>query len=87
MKLLSIIFFISAVCSVILSALAFLGKIPRKGKDTGIVFAVASGIFGICELACVWESTKGLILILCSVLLVNLLFTVARNEGEHEIEE
>lgn len=87
MKLLSIIFFISAVISVILAVLAFIGKIPGKGKDTGIVFAIASGVFGLCELSCIWESPKGLILIIGGLLLANLIFTIARNEGEKEIEE
>lgn len=84
MKLLSVIFCISVVLSVILSVLAFLGKIPGKSKDTGTVLAIAAGVFGICELACIWNSPKGLMLVIFGVILVELLFTVARNEGEYE---
>ncbi len=84
MKLLSIIFFIAAVLSAVISVLAFLGKVSEKPKETGIVFAVASGIFGFCELICVWNSPKGLILVVAGVLLVNLIFTISKNEGENE---
>ncbi len=87
MKFLSILFFVSAVISVILSVLAFMGKVTEKGKDTGIIFAIASGVFGLCELCCIWESPKGLILIIGGMLLVSLIFTIAKNEGEKEIEE
>ena len=87
MKLFSIIFFASAVISAVLAALAFLGKISSRKKETGIVFLIASGIFGLCELACIWESPKGLCLIIGGVLLVNLVFIIAKNEGESEIEE
>lgn len=84
MKLLSIIFFISAFISVILSVLAFMGKISHKGKDTGIVLVVAGAVFGLCELACIWNSTKGLILIIAGMLLVNVVFTISKDEGENE---
>ncbi|MBO5395984.1 MAG: hypothetical protein J6A97_03790 [Clostridia bacterium] len=87
MKLFSIIFFISAVLCVIFAGLAFAKKLPGKGKGTGIVFLTASGVFALCELCCIWESPKGLCLIIGGVLLVNLIFTIARNEGEKEIEE
>ena len=82
MKLFSIIFFISAVLSAVMAGLAFFGKIPHKGKATGAVFLIASGVFGLCELACIWESPKALFLIISSVLLINLIFTIARSEGE-----
>ncbi len=81
MKFLSIIFFISSVLSVILSVFAFL-KLGAKGKQTGIALAVAAAIFGVCELICVWNSPKGLILVLSGVLLVNLIFIVSKNEEE-----
>lgn len=87
MKLFTVIFFISAVISVIFAGLAFFGKLPGKGKTTGIIFLIASAVFGLCELCCIWESPKGLCLIIGGVLLVNLIFTIARNEGEKEIEE
>lgn len=80
MKLLSIIFFISAFISVILSVLAFMGKISHKGKDTGIVLAVAGAVFGLCELVCIWNSPKGLFLIIAGVIIVSLIFTVSKNE-------
>lgn len=84
MEILSIIFFILSVLSVILSAVAFLGKLPGKGKDAGIVLAIASGIFGICELVCIWNSPKGLFLIIGGVILVSLIFIISKNEGEQE---
>ena len=82
MKLLSIIFFISAVSSAVIAGLAFFGRIPAKGKATGAVFLIASGVLALCELACIWESPKALFLIISSVLLINVIFTIARCEGE-----
>lgn len=80
MKLLSIMFFISAIISVILSVIAFLGKLSENGKEKGIVLAIASGIFGICELVCIWNSPKGLFLIIAGVIIVSLIFIVSKNE-------
>lgn len=82
MKLLSIIFFISSLLSVILSALAFLGKLPSRGKETGITLAVAAAVFGICELICIWNSPKGLILTLSGVFLINLILIISRDGGD-----
>lgn len=87
MKLFSIIFFVSAVICVIFAALSFLGKLSARKKESGIAFLTASGVFGLCELACIWESPKGLCLIICGILLVNLIFISSENKGENEIEE
>lgn len=87
MKLFSVLFFISAVLSAVFAGLAFFGKLPGKEKGTGLVFLIASAVFGMCELCCIWESPKGLCLIIGGILLVSLIFTIARNEGEKEIEE
>ncbi len=81
-KFLSIIFFVSAVLSAVLAVLAFIGVLPKKGKNTGIALVIASGIFGFCELICIWDSPKGLILVTGGVLLVNLLYIIAGNERE-----
>ena len=79
MKLLSVVFFITAFSSAILSVLSFFGVLPGKGKDktTGIAFIIASAVSGICELVCIWGSPKGLVLIISGVLLINLVYTIA----------
>lgn len=87
MKLLSVIFLIPAIISIVISVLAFLGQIPDKGRNTGIVFAIASGIFGICEFICIMNSPKALFLLIAGILLINLLFTVAQNEKENDNNE
>ena len=79
MKLLSVIFFITAFASAVLSVLSFFGVLPGRGKDktTGIAFIIASAVSGICELVCIWGSPKGLVLIISGVLLINLVYTIA----------
>ena len=75
---------IKQAANFLFAGLAFFGKLPGKSKTTGIIFLIASAVFGLCELCCIWESPKGLYLIIGGILLVNLVFTVARNEGEQD---
>ena len=79
MKLLSVLFFVASVLSVILAVAAFLGKLSEKRKETGIILLIASGIFGLCELICIWNSPKGLILVICGVILAGMLLVIAQN--------
>ena len=84
MKLLSIIFFISAVLSAVISVLAFLGLIPGKGSRTGIALIVSSALFGLCELACIWEAPVGVIIIIPCLIVIQLIFTVIKDKGDEK---
>ena len=84
MKFLSVIFFISSVLSAVTAVLAFLGVLPGKGNRTGVALVIASGISGLCELLCIWESPVALIFVICSLIIVELIFLVAKNEGADE---
>lgn len=88
MKLLSVIFFITAFSSAVLSVLSFFGVLPGKGKDktTAVAFIIASVVSGICELVCIWGSPKGLFLIISGALLINLIYTVAIEKEKRKNE-
>lgn len=80
MKTLSVIFFVSSFLSLIPTVLTFFGKFPGKGKDTAVMLVAASVLSAICGVICMWNSPKGLILVISGVLLINLLFAIATNE-------
>lgn len=88
MKLLSVIFFITAFSSAVLSVLSFFGVLPGKGKDkkAAVAFIIASAVSGICELVCIWGSPKGLFLIISGALLINLIYTVAIEKEKRKNE-
>ncbi len=81
MKLLSIIFFISSVLSALSAVAAFLGKAGKNGTKTGIALIIVSGVFGALELTAIWNSPKGMFLILSGVLIINVILTISREEG------
>ncbi len=84
MKLLSIIFFVSAVLSAVISVAAFMGLMPEKGSKTGISFAGSSAFFGLCELACIWEAPAGVIIIIPCLIVIQLIFTVTKDKGDEK---
>lgn len=78
MKLLSLIFFISSFLSAILSVLTFLGLLPGKEKKTVFAFAVASLIFAICEIICIWNPPYGFIPLIIGILIINIIFLTTK---------
>lgn len=82
MKFLSVLFFIAALLSLVLSVLAFLGKVSDKCEKTGISYAVTAGIYAFCELFCILELTYGIIPIIIGVFTVNLILLISKYEGE-----
>ncbi len=83
MKLLSVIFFISSVLSAVIAVLTFFGALPGKGNKTGTALVIASGIFGLCELLCIWESPVTLIVVICALIIIELIFLIS-GKGEDE---
>ncbi|MBR3766741.1 MAG: hypothetical protein IKL10_00695 [Clostridia bacterium] len=86
MKLLSIIFFAAAVILIIFAILVFCGKLKNKTKESGLSTFILGLIIAICGFVALSNSLKGLVLILSSVLLINAVYIISKNDGDKKCE-